>query len=131
MSQESMELVRSGIEAFNRRDVDAILAVTDPDVEWIEDARYPGAETFHGPAGVERSVRKWWDAWEIEVDPEEFIDLGHHIVVVGHTHARGHGSDVTLTAEFGTVYEVRNDRIVRAEVLGSREEALEAVGLRE
>jgi ketosteroid isomerase-like protein len=68
MSQESMDVVRSGIKAFNRRDVDAILAVTDPDVEWIEDARYPGAETFRGPAGVERSIRKWWDAWEIEVD---------------------------------------------------------------
>jgi hypothetical protein len=48
----------------------------DPEVEWVEGLRYPGAETFHGPAGVERSLKKWWDAWsEITVQLVEVIDL--------------------------------------------------------
>ena len=51
--------------------------------------------------------------------------------MTGHGHYRGHGSDVVLTAEFATVYEIRENKVVRAEVLESRQAALEAVGLRE
>jgi uncharacterized protein len=131
MSQENVEIVRRGIEAFNRRDVAAIRSNVHPQVKWIEDPRYPGAQTFHGPDGVEQSVRQWWEAWEIELEPEDFLDLGDRVVVTGHGHYRGHGSDVTLTAEFASVYEVRDGRIARVDVLESRQAALEAVGLRE
>ena len=131
MSRENVEVVRRGIEAFNRRDMAAIRADAHPQIEWVEDPRYPGAQTFHGPDGVEQSVRKWWDAWMIELEPEDFIDLGDRIVVTGHGHYRGHGSDVVLTAEFATVYEIRDHKVVRAEVLDSRQAALEAAGLRE
>lgn len=131
MSRENVEIVRRGVEAFNRRDMAAIRAVTHPQVERIEDPRYPGAQTFHGPDGVEQSVRKWWDAWDIELDPEDFIELGDQVVVTGHGHWRGQGSDMTLTAEFASVYEVRDDKIARAEVFGSRQAALQAVGLRD
>lgn len=129
MSQENVEVVRRAIEAFNRREI--ALDWFDPEVEWIEDPRYPGAETFHGPAGVERSVRQWWDAWEIELDPQEFIDVGDQVVVLGHGHYRGGGSEVPLTAEFASVYDFRDGKIVRAEVFPTRGEALEAVGQRE
>ena len=131
MSRENVEIVLRGIEAFNRRDMAAIRADAHPQVEWVEDPRYPGAQTFHGPDGVERSVRKWWDAWMIELEPEDFIDLGDRVVVTGHGRYRGHGSDVTLTAEFASVYEIRENKVVRAEVLESRQAALEAAGLLE
>jgi ketosteroid isomerase-like protein len=131
MSQENVEIVRRGIEAFNRRDIASIRADAHPQIEWIEDSRYPGAQTFHGPDGVEESVRRWWEAWDIELDPEDFLDLGERVVVSGHGRYRGHESDVTLTAEFAGVYEVRENKVVRVEVLESRRAALEAVGLSE
>ena len=37
MSQESLEVARQHIEAYNRGDVDALVALVSPDVEW-EDA---------------------------------------------------------------------------------------------
>ena len=49
MSQENVEIVRRGIESFNRRDMAAIRADAHPQIEWVEDPRYPGAQTFHGP----------------------------------------------------------------------------------
>jgi hypothetical protein len=33
MSEEDVKTIYRGIEAFNRRDLDAFLALTDPDVE--------------------------------------------------------------------------------------------------
>jgi ketosteroid isomerase-like protein len=34
MSQENVAQVRSGYEAFARGDVDAVLALLDPDIDW-------------------------------------------------------------------------------------------------
>jgi ketosteroid isomerase-like protein len=77
VSRENVEIVRRGVDSFNRRDIAAFLTDFDQNAEWVEDQRFPGAETFHGPSGVERSVRKWWDAWgEIATDLRETIDLG-------------------------------------------------------
>ena len=130
MSQENLELVRRAIEAFNRREL--WLDWLDPEVEWVEDPRYPGAQTFHGPPGVQQSLEKWWDAWsEITMQVEEVIDLGDQVVIAGHTRARGHDSEVVLTGSFGGVYEFRGGKVVRVQVCGSRAEAMEAVGLRE
>ena len=127
MSQENVEIVRRAVDSFNRRDVPALLERFDEDAEWIEDQRYPGAESFRGPAGVERSIRKWWDAWgDLTMHVDETIDLGDRIVVAGHVHARGHDSDVAVDAPFGGLYEFRAGKVVRVQVLGSREEALEA-----
>src|SRR5215210_213755 len=98
MSQENVEIVRRGVDSFNRRDIGAILADVHEDAEWVEDQRYPGAETCRGPSGVERSIRKWWDAWgEITMNLDETpLDLGHRVVLAGRVRARGHDSDVTV-----------------------------------
>jgi uncharacterized protein len=130
MSQEYVDIVRRAAEWFNDRDLEALLGLFDEDAEWIEDPRYPGAETFRGPAGVERSIRKWWDAWgELAMLVDETIDLGDRVVVAGRVRARGHDSDVAVEALFGGVYEFRDGKVIRVRVLGSREEALEAAGL--
>lgn len=127
-----MEIVRRGVDYFNSRDIAALVSNFHQDAEWIEDQRYPGAETFHGPVGVERSIRKWWDAWaEITMDLEEAIDLGDRVVVAGRVRARGHDSDVTVDAPFGGIYEFREGKVVRVRVLGNRAEALQAAGLDE
>ena len=35
MSQENVELVKRGIEAYNRRDIDAIYEMATSDFEWV------------------------------------------------------------------------------------------------
>ena len=34
MSQENVDIIRRGYEAFNRGDLEAILATLDPRIEW-------------------------------------------------------------------------------------------------
>jgi ketosteroid isomerase-like protein len=41
MSQENVDLVRRAVDAFNRRDLDAFVALTDDDVEVIPVGRRP------------------------------------------------------------------------------------------
>jgi ketosteroid isomerase-like protein len=132
MSQENVDVVRRGIDAFNRRDLPALLGDFDQDVEWVEDQRYPGAETFRGRSGVERSLGKWWDAFgESAVQIEGTIDLGDRVVLYGRVRARGHDIDVEVEAPFGGLCEFRSGKAVRVQTFGSRADAVEAAGPRE
>ena len=91
MSQANVEIVRRATDFFNDRDLSGFLDHFDHTAEWIEDPRYPGAETFRGPLGIERSIRKWWEAWaELTMEIDETIDLGDRLLVSGRVHARGH-----------------------------------------
>jgi uncharacterized protein len=132
MSQENVRIVQRAVDAYNRRDLAALLVDVADDAVWVEDQRYPGAQTYYGPSGIERSLRKWWDAFgESVMELEELIDLGDRVVAAGQVRQRGHDSNVVLTAPFAGVYEFRGNKVVRVQVLGSRAEALEAVGLSE
>ena len=58
MSQENVELARRSYDAVNRRDLDALLALMDEEVEAV--SRIVAVEGgLHGHAGI----RRWWDSW--------------------------------------------------------------------
>ena len=57
MSQENVERVHRGLEAFNRRDLDAFIALSDPDVEFFSRfAELEGGGPYRGHDGM----RSWW-----------------------------------------------------------------------
>ena len=63
MSQENVEIVRRGINAFNRGDLDEVLADYAPDVEWhttgefADDASIAGMRAWNGSG--RNSARTW------------------------------------------------------------------------
>ena len=125
-----MEVVRRWEEAFNRREVP--LEFLHPEVEWIEDPRYPGAQTYRGREGVERSINGWWETWAWQtMRVEGMVDADDLVIHWGTTEARGTDSEVTVSTSFGVAWEFRDGLIVRVHVLAGRDEALKAVGLRE
>jgi ketosteroid isomerase-like protein len=67
----------------------------------------------------------------LETTPEELIDAGDQIVAVIHFRGRGRASGIEVDARSYSVYTVRNGKTVRMEEFIEREEALEAVRLRE
>src|SRR5690348_8253683 len=116
MSQENVEVVRGVVEAFNRREVP--LDLLHPEVEWIEDPRYPDSQTYRGPEGVERSIRKWWETWASQTMlVDRIVDADDLVAFWGVVEARGTDSEVTVSAPFGGVWEFRDGLIVRVRVL--------------
>ena len=51
MSEENVNLLRQGYEAFNRGDIDSVMGIMDPDIEWQEPDTegWPQRGTHHGP----------------------------------------------------------------------------------
>ena len=115
MSQQDVETVRSGYDAFNRNDIPAVLALYDSQIEWIEagGGRSP-AGTFRGPQSVANEVFATvppnFD--DFRAEPEQFIDAGEHVVVVGRFRGKAK-SGATLDASFVHVHRMRNGKVIR------------------
>src|SRR3954469_10763784 len=103
MSQENVEIVRSGLEAAARNDGDAAMASVDPNVAWEEmPSLGSDASSYTGIEELREAVNSWIAMW----------------------------SD--YEAEFArAVFTLREGKVVRVRLYGSWAEALEAAGLRE
>ena len=101
------------VEAFNRGDVEGILAYAAPEVEMVEAPDYPGAETRHGHAGVRETLTSWAQVWgELTVEVDELIEVDEEqILTIGRQHARGGSGGVELEAPVAALYRVRDGRI--------------------
>jgi ketosteroid isomerase-like protein len=129
MSRENVELIRRAFEAFNRRDLDTMLALAHEEI--VVESRLVAMEGgYHGPEGV----RRWWDHvfdvlpdYEIEVD--EVRDLGEFTLARMHAHAHGAGSAVPLEEVIWNAASWRDGKCVWWRNCMTEEEALEAIGL--
>ncbi len=131
MSQETVIVARNAVAAFNRRDVPALVEMTTDDFQWVtwtgtvQTTVYDGAE---GLAGYFQDA----DIWEVlNLDVQEFRDLGDKVLVVGMFHARGGGSGVEVRAPYYSAFFVSDGKLARVFSFRTEEEALEAVGLLE
>ncbi len=63
MSEENVEAARRAFEAFNQRDIDGLLEVAHPDVEF--ESMLPDSPPYHGHEGV-----KAWSKRVLTVFPD-------------------------------------------------------------
>lgn len=135
MSHQNVETFKRGSDAANRRDIEALLAEVDPEVEW-----HPAmAALLSGEATVYRGhdgVREWLgdqvEAFaESRIDYSEIRDLGERVLAVGHIHARGRESGAETESPVAWLVEFRNGKVIKARAFLEPKEALEAAGLLE
>jgi ketosteroid isomerase-like protein len=136
MSEEKVEIVRRAIDAWNRRDIEALIALGDPESEYVNSPTAVEPGTRHGPDEISAVMRAQWDLltdgrWEID----RIYDRGEQVIALGRVSRRMPGSDARLEDRVLVSWKIRSGKIVRTEVLGfGRDEvqtALEAAGLSE
>jgi ketosteroid isomerase-like protein len=132
MSQENVEIVRRSIEAWNRRDLGAFLALFHPDAEmdWSR-SRAPFKGVYRGRGEQETFWDLFWSTFaDVQIEAHEFIEAGSEVVVLNTAHMRGRDG-IEVIARSALVNTVENGQITRLRLFQERAEALEAVGLRE
>ena len=134
MSRENVELMRRILSEFGET-LQPVSDLTSPDLIWNTGSwtLWTGPSEYRGTDGFMQFFREWiaaYDDWQQDV--EEIVDAGDN-QVVGITRQRGrlHDSDSWVDLEAGFVYTLDHGLLVRADVYGSRAEALKAVGLEE
>jgi ketosteroid isomerase-like protein len=136
MSQENVEIVRRAHEATLRQpkpDFDTINALYHRDHELLsvqerlEGGVRRGAQGYRGWLA---EVAESWESWDAAVKHVESIDDDRVLVDLAWT-GIGRRSGVRLEQSQFWIVTVRGEKIVRSEIFSSREEALEAAGLRD
>jgi ketosteroid isomerase-like protein len=134
MSRGNVEIGREMVDAFDRRDVDALVPLVRPDVEWDDTEGWLGIRgVYRGPAGV----REWADAalevWErLHAEVEEITEGSGGRVFLGASGTfRGGARGAETEARAWYVLWLVHGKIARWKLFWARDEALEATGLSE
>jgi hypothetical protein len=115
MSQANVELVRSGYEAFRRRDFAAVFQLLDTEVEVYQSEEIPWGGRYRGHTEVQQFFARLTQTIESRVDPDQFIDAGDRIVAVGHSRGTVHATGKAFEVPAVHVWTVRGGKAVRFE----------------
>jgi hypothetical protein len=134
MSQENAETMRRVYVAFNDADLETVLAIIDPDIEWsASDVFFDQPRTYRGRGAWQGDfLRDLFEVFEdYRADREQIIDAGDQVVAIVRVGGRGRRSGATAMARVAHVLTLRDGRLVRFAELKDVSEALEAAGLQE
>ncbi len=132
MSQENVEIVRRGIDAWNRGDRDETLAAYAPDVEWHTTGRFADRGVYRGPAGVERLMAELdEDIEQLTFSVSEVRAVGDNVFIAVTATGKGRQSKAGFEQQLWYVNTFRDGLIVRVEAYADRTQALEAAELKE
>ena len=122
-----------GWGAWARFDVPVVLMRYAPDCRLEPPSALLAAgmpRSYSGHAGVRELSADWREAWErMDVAPEEVIDAGDAVVVLGHSGVRARRSGVELDSPIGSVFWFERGLVVRHRDFTDWDEALHAAGL--
>lgn len=135
MSQGNVEIIRRLVDAWNRHDAEAMLALIDPEGEYVNAPTAVEPGTRRGHDEIVAVLRKQWEilsgAFQ-EID--RFDDRGDEIITVGRVSRTMPGSDARISNPLLISWKFRDGKLIRLEQLGAGPEfpdALEAAGLSE
>jgi ketosteroid isomerase-like protein len=117
MSQENVQVIRGIYEAFGKGDVATVLGHMEQSIEWreAENFIYADGNPYIGPQavleGVFMRLGGEWDAFT--VTPEEWLDAGNHVVVLGTYTGTHKHTGKRVRAQFAHIWAVRGLRVVR------------------
>ena len=129
MSQENAEIVKAGLDAYNREDWGELLGYLAPDFV-LDMSRSIGPQRGIYELPQMRSYLEDFAATfeSVRIDAEEFIEAGELIVMPNTAHVRGRDG-IEAAARTAFVLTVRDGALARMVMYQGRQEALEAVGL--
>jgi ketosteroid isomerase-like protein len=128
VSQENIRIVQGAFAAYFRGDEQGLRAIVDPEVTVTTRPDQPDVSDHHGVDGLIAFLGEWAEAWdEYTFEVQRVREVGD--LVIASTRQRGQGkrSGVPIDDEVTFVFSVRNGRIVRLQMFGVEQQALEAL----
>lgn len=116
MTQANVDLIRGVYAAFAAGDVPAVVGAMSADMVWNEAENFPYADgnPYRGPdailAGVFARLGGEWDGFAAL--PEEFLDAGDTIVVLGRYRGTYKATGRPLDAQLVHVWRVKDGKAI-------------------
>ena len=115
MTEENLDVIRRGYEAFGRGDINALLESFDEQVNWVTPG--PPELATSGNRTGRQAVAQFFtavnDTFEIQrFEPREFLAQGDRIVVLGSETARVRATGKVLELDWVHVFALRNRKVI-------------------
>ena len=111
----NIDIIKGIYQAFSAGDVERVLNVLDPNVEWIESEGIPYGGIFIGREavlnGVFLKIGAEWDNFQADVD--EFLDAGDRIVTLGFDSGTYKATGKSMRASTASVWTLKNGLVVK------------------
>jgi len=112
----SVEIVRRSYVAFARGDLDGVLGDMDPAIEWHQAQGLPHGGLYRGLDEVRANIfdpldDQWWD--DFSAVPDEFLDAGDQVVVVGRYRGVGKQTRKQLDVPFVHIWTLQGEKAIR------------------
>jgi ketosteroid isomerase-like protein len=128
MAAGRIESIRTGLEAFNGRDFDGLLAVVHEDIE-VHDPERTGT-TWRGHDGYREFLEEWLENFdEYRIAVEEIEANGDRYYVRLTQSGRGKGSGLEFELPLHYVITFRGEKMARMQLFTPADDARRAAGL--
>jgi ketosteroid isomerase-like protein len=132
MSEENARIVQGAFAAYFRGDEPGLRGIVDADVTVTTRPDQPDVSDHHGVEGLIAFLGEWAEAWdEYTFEVLRMRNVGDLVIASARQRGQGKRSGVPIDDEVTFVFSVRNGRIVRLQMFGVEQQALEALGLAE
>ena len=132
MSQENVQVTRDGYDAFNRGDIEAIVATLDPSIEWLPAADEPITQPYRGHDGYRTLVAEIQEyVPDLQAEIEEVFAVADRVVTCLRFWGRGRDSGAPVEIRETHIARLRDRKIIEVREYRDKAQALEAVGLSE
>jgi ketosteroid isomerase-like protein len=133
MTATAEDLVRRFLTAFNRGDVEAVVATFDEDCLLEEPREMPDrpAEGFRGRDGIREWMTNLRGVGDVSFEPRTMTPSGELLYMELASRGRGEASGVPFEWTTFAVVRVSDGKINRIQVFLARADALRAAGLSE
>jgi uncharacterized protein len=130
MSQENLNVTRRAYEAFNRGDLEGMVAEFAPSFEYETTGTIPGASgVYRGPEGWREFVGWMWNQFENpRVEIRELLEARGQVLASVTLRGRGKQRGVEASWDIWHLWTLREGKVVNGRGFTRRDEALEAVG---
>jgi ketosteroid isomerase-like protein len=115
-SAKNIGLVQRMFAAFGKGDIDTILGLLSPDVEWGEpdNPHNPAAGTRHGQAGFLEWLRIGKQSEDILVlEPRQFLAQGDMVAVVGYMKCLAKSTGRIYESDFVHLVTLKSGKVTR------------------
>lgn len=111
----NVDIIKRLYQAFAEGDLDAVAALLDPCVEWIEADGIPYGGVYQGYEevfnGVFAKIGAEWDNFTAHV--EQFIDAGDIVVTLGSDSGIYKATGKQMIAPTASIWTLKNGKVIK------------------
>jgi ketosteroid isomerase-like protein len=129
----NVDLHGRAMAAFNARDIESIVALCDPTIEYHSTFAAADGVIYHGHDGMRSWHRNLHETWgeDIRVEVVAYFDLGDQTLAFTVWWARGRSSGAEVALQGALMFRWRDDRIVYGKGYVDRDQAIAELGIDE